>query len=323
MYRLLRLRVRYFIFLTGAVLLTAPAAATQPASTVSDPIRLGGSNTMEPFFQILLSTASQTMPGLSTYAQFSGTGDGFRGLAAGELDLSAASRPIQTAELQAVNGEIYELPVAFDQILVFVSKENDWVDHLTGDELHTIFLQGAKTWKDVRDDWPDLPIRAESPEPGSGTADALVSFIGGDDALASSVRRNSGHLEAVHRVGVSVDAVGFASASYRGATDAVRSVPIDLGDGPVAFDEVALESSYPLGRPLFIYVSASSAQRREVAEFVDYVLKHAAEAAKATGLSPLPDSVRETTDQRWSDRALGSVLALGTEQTSEVYGGGS
>lgn len=297
--------------------------ATEETSTSRGQVAVGGSNTVKPLLEYLSRKARREIQHLQTIAEFSGTGDGFRRLAEGELDLTGASRPIKESEIRRLGGAVYELPVAFDHMLVFVSTENHWVDRVSGDELHAIFVEGVRHWSEVRSGWPEEAIRAEAPEPGSGTTDAFVEFIGGDGDLASSVRRNSDHLETVHRVGVSDDAIGFASAAYLDATDSVRAVPVDLGDGPVAFGEADLENSYPLGRPLLVYVSAESAERAEVAQFVDFVLKHAAEAADATGSSPLPDAVREVTERRWRARELGSVLALGTDATSEVYGGES
>src|SRR5688500_8335162 len=68
----------------------------------------------------------------------SGTGGGFKKFCAGELDVTGASRPIKTAEVEACQKagvQWVELPIAYDGLAVVVSPKHTWVDHLTVDEL--------------------------------------------------------------------------------------------------------------------------------------------------------------------------------------------
>lgn len=108
----------------------------------------------------------------------SGTGGGFKKFAAGETDISNASRPIKDKEMAAAkaNGiEIIELPVAYDGLSVVVHKENDFVDKLTIEELKKIWEPGSKVtkWNQVRPEWPDKEIKLYGPGTDSGTFDYL------------------------------------------------------------------------------------------------------------------------------------------------------
>ena len=61
----------------------------------------------------------------------SGTGGGFKKLCRGDVDISNASRPILTEEMEACRAagiEFMELPIAFDAITVVVNPDNDWVN---------------------------------------------------------------------------------------------------------------------------------------------------------------------------------------------------
>lgn len=89
-------------------------------------------------------------------------------------------------------------------------------------------------------------------------------------------------VELAEGVALRANAIGFFGyAYYQERTDALRAVGID-GVAPTA--ENAASGQYLLARPLFIYTSERLlSQRPEVAAFVDFYLKNAAEAAQEVG----------------------------------------
>ena len=109
-----------------------------------------------------------------------GSGAGFeRFCVAGESDISNASRPIKDSEIESC-GAIDRIPIEFrvgtDALAVTVSKDNDFVDNLTMEELALVF-SSAKTWADVNPDWPAEPIQRFSPGTDSGTFDYFVEEV--------------------------------------------------------------------------------------------------------------------------------------------------
>ena len=98
----------------------------------------------------------------------SGTGGGFKRFCAGETDISGASRPIKSSEIElcAENGiDFIRVPIAFDGLTVVINPDNDWVDFLTVEELNHIFRPDdfAISWADVPRRLPrrrDRPLRA-------------------------------------------------------------------------------------------------------------------------------------------------------------------
>lgn len=89
-------------------------------------------------------------------------------------------------------------------------------------------------------------------------------------------------VELAEGVALRANAIGFFGyAYYQERTDALRAVGVD-GVAPTA--ENAANGQYLLARPLFIYTSERLlSQRPEVAAFVDFYLKNAAEAAQEVG----------------------------------------
>ena len=101
--------------------------------------------------------------------EFSGTGGGFKKFAAGETDISNASRPIlkaEMAECAKAGIEYYELPVAFDALTVVVNPKNGFIKQLTVAEMKKMWepaAQGKVTrWNQVNSSWPDAPMKRNS-----------------------------------------------------------------------------------------------------------------------------------------------------------------
>ena len=64
----------------------------------------------------------------------------------------------------------------------------------------------------------------------------------------------------------------------------------------------------PLGRPLFIYVSATSVKRPELRKFVEYYIDHAEAICRRAKCVPLTTELYKTVRQRFDDRVEGSYF---------------
>ena len=121
-----------------------------------------------------------------------GSGAGFeRFCVAGESDISNASRPIKDSERESC-AAIDRIPIEFrvgaDALAVTVSKDNDFIDNLTLEELALAFSSAA-TWADVNPDWPAELIQRFSPGTDSGTFDYFVEEVFDKDKVADPERR--------------------------------------------------------------------------------------------------------------------------------------
>jgi phosphate transport system substrate-binding protein len=256
--------------------------------------------------------------------KFSGTGGGFKLFCRGKTDINSASRPISPAEselCQSSGIEFIELPVAFDGVVVVVPKQNDFVHELKVSELKKLFAPEAQgtimSWKQVRSSFPDRPIELYAPGLDSGTFDFFTSAILGESGKSRADYKSSeDDEELADLVAKSDKAIGYFGLSHYLKNQArLRAVPIDdeVSDNGSAAVEPSLVSvqsgAYqPLARPLFLYVSAKSAQRKEVADFVNFYVRSARLVAPDVGSVGLSPELLDLSVKRFDRRVTGPVF---------------
>ncbi|MFQ5536288.1 MAG: PstS family phosphate ABC transporter substrate-binding protein [Gemmatimonadota bacterium] len=265
-------------------------------SGLTGQVQVDGSSTVFPVTEAVAEEFQIANPGVRVTVGISGTGGGFKRFCAGETDLSDASRPIKDGEAErcAENGiEYTRLSVAWDGLSVMVNPENDFVQCLTVEELHRIWMPGStvQTWKDVRPEWPAEPIKLYGPGTDSGTFDYFTEEINGEDG-ASRPDYQASEDDNVLVQGIAGDryAMGyFGYAYYVENPDKLKLVAVDNGSGCVLpGPETIADGSYaPLSRPLFVYASHTSLQRPEVEAFVEFYLAEAPTLVPPTGYLPL------------------------------------
>lgn len=266
---------------------------------LSGSVKLDGSSTVFPISQAVAEEFMIANPGVKVTVGESGTGGGFKKWAAGETDISNASRPIkdeEKAEAQKNGIEPVEIPVAYDGIAVVVNKNNNFVDTMTVEELKKIWEPNSKvkTWKDIRPEWPAEPIKLYGPGTASGTFDYFTDVVVGDEGK-SRTDYTASEDDNVLVKGVAGDknALGyFGFAYYNENKDKLKVVKIDAGKGAVEPTEQTInDGTYaPLARPVYIYVSNKALEKLEVKEFVKFYLEYAAELATEVGYVPLPEA---------------------------------
>jgi len=282
---------------TACVLVLALLAAACGESGMDSRILVDGSSTVYRLteavaeeFGIAQGGAVQVMVGVS------GTGGGFQRFCAGETDVNDASRPIKDAEREEcfINDvRFLELPVAYDGISIVVHPDNTWVDCLTIEELRRIWEPAStvESWAQVREGFPDQPIRLYGPGPDSGTFDYFTEMIMGEEG-ASRWEYTVSEDDNVLVTGVAGDpaALGyFGYAYYEENRDRLKLVAVDSGSGCVQpTPETIRRGRYdPLSRPLFIYVNREALERPTVAEFVRFYMETAPQLAREVGYVPL------------------------------------
>ena len=177
-----------------------------------------------------------------------------------------------------------------------VNPDNDFVDHLTVEELNKIWEPESKinNWKDVRPGFPDLEIKLYGPGTDSGTFDYFTDEINGAEG-ASRPDYTASEDDNVLVKGIAGDkgSLGyFGYAYYIENTDKLKLVAIDGGEGPVLpSPETINDGTYaPLSRPVFIYASISSLiDKPQVLEFVKFYLTEGPALVPEVGYIQLPD----------------------------------
>jgi len=228
---------------------------------VTGSVLIDGSSTVFPVAEAVAEEFQILHPQARITVGLSGTGGGFQRFCAGETDLTNASRPItedERAACEAAGIEFTELRVGWDGLSLIVHPENEFVSCLTVEELRRIWEPGSSvtTWRDVRSEWPDEPIRLYGPGTDSGTFDYFTETINGEN-------RNL-----------------------------LKLLAVDGGEGCVTpSDETIEDQSYaPLARPLYMYVRNSELERPAVLSFVEFMLEEASVLVPSTGYHALSEA---------------------------------
>lgn len=300
----------------GAV---AGLAAPALGQNLTGEINIDGSSTVFPITQLVAEVFNAEHEDVNIAVRFSGTGGGFKKFAAGETDISNASRPVKASEaekLAEAGVSFIELPVAYDGLTIAVNKNNTWVEALTVEQLQMIFLASNKgevtQWSDVNSEWPEIEIQMYIPGTDSGTFDYFKEVVVGksEDAIRDDVSESEDDNALVNGIVGNRGAIGFFGAAYYFENeDKLKAVPIinDAGEAVTPSAESIENGSYnPFSRPLFIYVKESSLDRPEVAAFVDFYLADAGDFAEEVGYVALPGSVYDRAKANVRSRRTGT-----------------
>ncbi len=263
---------------------------------LSGAIEVDGSSTVEPLTNAVAEEYAAEQPDVRVNVGVSGTGGGFERFCAGETDISDASRAIEEDEValcEEAGIEFTELQVGVDALAVVTNPETDWVECLTIDELTTIFGPDdpASNWSEVNSEFPDEPLEVFAPGTDSGTYDFMVEDVLGLEESRQDYNASEDDNVIVTGIQGTPGSWGFFGfAFFQANEDSLKALEVDGGEGCVAPTlETAQDESYPLIRPLFIYVKNESYQRPEVADFVDYYIETVNGVIESVGYVPMPE----------------------------------
>ncbi|WP_287269846.1 PstS family phosphate ABC transporter substrate-binding protein [Microbacterium sp.] len=278
---------------------TGSSGNGEDGSALSGTVASDGSSTVGPLTEAAATEFAGVEPDVQVTVATSGTGGGFKTFCAGETDLSNASRPIKDEEAAACEEagiEFTEIVIANDGLSVVVNKDNDWIDCITVEQLHTIWAPESEgkitNWNQVDPSFPDVALTLYGAGTDSGTFDYFTGAINGEEG-ASRTDYSPSEDDNVTIQGVSGEkgAMGYFGLSYlEENTDVLKGLEVDGGDGCVSpSTETVQDGTYtPLGRPLFIYVNnASYSDSAAVKTFVDYYVENAVTIAESALFVPL------------------------------------
>ncbi len=271
-----------------------------PLASLWSSVKIDGSSTIFPITEAVAEEFLKANPKIKVTIGVSGTGGGFKKLSRGEIDINNASRKIKQSEVEMMkkhNIEYMELPIAYDGISIVVNKENTWVDYLTTSELKSIWEPGSriKTWKDIRETWPDKKLFLYGPGTDSGTFDYFTHAINGKErASRSDFTRSEDDNVLVQGVAGDKGALGyFGYAYYAENKNKIKAVPIlhESNKVPVrpTVENIKNGIYRPLSRPLFLYVRKSSLNQPDTKIFIEFYIKTVFSLALSVGHVPMPE----------------------------------
>ncbi|MDO6655100.1 PstS family phosphate ABC transporter substrate-binding protein [Anaerobacillus sp. 1_MG-2023] len=276
---------------------TENSGSTNSDGEVSGDVLMDGSSTVFPIMEAVAEEYASAQPDVKVSVGVSGSGGGFEKFAAGETDMSNASRPIKEEEVSALEEagiEFTEFEIAKDGLSIVVNSENDWIDQLTIDELNMIWTGKATMWSDVNSEWPEEKIELFSPGTDSGTYDYFNEVVLEDEQMVKEATLSEDDNVLVNGVTGSKNGMAFFGyAYYLENKDRLNVIPIVNGEGEAIEPnaETIQDGSYePLSRPLFTYVKHSAVtDNPAVYDFTKYALENAGDMAEAVGYVALPE----------------------------------
>ena len=274
----------------------------KPAATgkkLSGTVKIDGSSTVFPISEAMAEEFRKVNPDVKVTVGESGTTGGMKKFVPGEIDIADASRPIKKEEVDGVKkrgDDVIEFPIAYDGLSVVIHKDNTWAGTMTVAELKKLWepTSTVKKWSEIRDGWPDQPIKLYGPGTASGTFEYFTEVIVGK-SKSSRADFTASEDDNVLVKGVAGDknALGyFGYVYYLHNKEKMKLVSIDAGKGAVVPSEQTIkDGTYkPLSRPIYIYVSKKALERPEVKEFVKFYLNNASKLIPQVGYVPYAES---------------------------------
>lgn len=283
-------------------------------SVVAEAIQIDGSSTVFPLSEAVAEAFSTTQRGgARVTVGESGTGGGFRKFCRGETQVQGASRPITAEEMEACAAagvEYVELPIAFDGISIVVNNANP-VEAIAMDELRRAWEPAAErmvnSWRQINPEWPETSLLLFGPGTASGTFDYFTQAVNGrEGASRTDYTPTEDDNVVVQGVVTNPGAMGYFGYAYYDQNRArLKALSVD---GVAPSVETIADGSYPLARPIFVYISAEALRRPQVMRFALYYVANAARLAPDVGYVGLSERAYERLATRVRERQAGTAF---------------
>jgi phosphate transport system substrate-binding protein len=287
----------------GALLGAACSGSSSSTSTSGDTaaagvvIRLTGSDTMVNLNQAWAENYKKIKPDVSIQVAGGGSGVGIAGLIDETLDIAAASREIEPAELEkattAANAAPQEFVMGLDALAVFAHADNP-LQSISIEELAEIYGDGGQTLT-----WSQIGVKNAacssdeiirvSRQNNSGTyAYFREAILGRTREFKLGSIDQSGSKDVVALVSRTPCAIGYSGMAYIMPGVHALKISKKKGEPGVAPTlETALDNTYPIARPLYFYTHGTPSAATK--EFIDWTLGPAGQQVlKDIGYVPAP-----------------------------------
>lgn len=301
-------------------------------SGLSGSIVVSGSSTVEPISIAVAEEFGAANPNVNISVDGPGTGDGFKLFCAGETDINDASSKVKDAQLEecAANGiEMIELQVGNDGITMMTNTKNTAVDCVSFPQIYALTgpeSQGFGSWSDANavaaelgdtNSLPNAPLSIVGPGEESGTFSSFVEIVieefnedRGQDATTRPDYQASADdniiIQGIQGSDTSLGWVGFAFAKEASNVKILQVSEEAGGECVTPTDETIADNSYPISRPLFIYVNKAKAESNPaLAAFVDYYLSDdGISNVSEVGYVSLSDASLQSLRSTWDARTV-------------------
>ena len=236
-----------------------------------------GSDTLVNVAQAWAEAYQTVNPNLAIAVTGGGSGTGIAALINGTVDIANSSRKIkdsESAQVEAAGGSAVEHVVGYDALAIFLHDSNP-IESITLAQLAAIYGDGGEIerWSQLGVTVPGCPsdeIIRVSRQNNSGTYVYFREAILGNGDFKLGSRDMHGSKDVVDLVMNTSCAIGYSGLAY--ATDEVHMPCITADDGTCVFPSVdtAVDGSYPIARPLFMYTNGEPEGAAK--EYLDWIM---------------------------------------------------
>ncbi len=241
-----------------------------------------GSDTLVNVAQAWAESYKDVNPSVAVAVTGGGSGTGISAMINGTVDLANASRKMKQKEIDLAqqNGIApIEHVVGFDALAVYLHHDNP-AEQMSLQELAEIYGEGGTT-----DSWSQLGLEVPGCSSGEivrvsrqNNSGTYVYFqeavLGKERDYRMGSRDMHGSKDVVDLVEKTPCAIGYSGLAY--ATEHVKLACIAQEDGGPCVDpsvDSAIDGSYPIARPLFMYTAGTP--EGAVKEYLDWILSDA------------------------------------------------
>lgn len=266
----------FYVTIALSGLLFSPGCGAD-AEKLTGSIQIKGSDTMVNLGQAWAEEFMAQNPTASIAVTGGGSGTGIAAIINGTCDIAQSSRRMKDLEVGLAKQrgrEVQEWEVAVDALEVIVHPSHP-ISQLTIGQLSDIFTGKIGNWKELGG--PDQPILVLSRERNSGTHVYFLEHVvrkgneKGPEEFGPRTLMLSSSQAITEEVAQSPSAIGYVGMGY--VTDRQKKIAVaKASGGPFVLPsvETALDESYPIARPLFMYTQKNPSGL--VKAFLDFVL---------------------------------------------------
>jgi phosphate transport system substrate-binding protein len=237
-----------------------------------------GSDTLVNVAQAWAETYQTVNPSVAVAVTGGGSGTGIAALINGTVDLANASRLMKESEIASARdrgNDPVEFIVGYDALAIYVHPDNP-MDAVTFEQLAAIYGENGtvERWTDLGIEVPgckDQEIVRVSRQNNSGTyAYFREAVLGKRQDFKLGSRDMHGSKDVVDLVQHTACAIGYSGLAY--TTDTVKMPCVQKEGGPcvVPSRETAIDRSYAIARPLFMYTLGQP--EGAVKTYLDWIL---------------------------------------------------
>lgn len=231
----------------------------------SNIIRIKGSDTMLLLNKKLAEEFMINHPGISIYVEGGGTETGVTSLINNNVEICAASRPLQPNEIKKLGERFSTVGMSFligrDALSIYINPENP-VKNLTLEQIEKIFTCQITNWKELGG--IDEKINAITRSSTSGTNLYFINHVLKGEKICSDIPEANTTKEIIEYVIGNRASIGYGGIEF-GDSTLHSSI-----NGIMPTEENVLNNTYPISRYLRYYTSRKPAGN--VKFFIDWVM---------------------------------------------------